>query len=352
MLKWSSLPASIFVSNNYPKTTIYRHKQVSSGQSGEYTNPKGEYYGCNCVACFPILPNEMVMPQLPLSRDKGQIQSEPKPKRQYQLKGVVSDAYFAPSVLHQNPHRSTWSKYYRSAKRVIPVFKTTGDSPRQGKSRTKRAILSYMAGLDNGYINLSFSAKTRPRLSGRPRPPRPIRPGRGSQDKPGRSTNKRPEPISNTPKYRLPKFTLTTHKYKPQNLSIQHFLWILKGCPIPFGRSVVHPFGKIGPTAATAFGGWGGPDRSTLFLSRKRVKKKPIGPNHCSFLLRSLQCTQMEAKFYSCVHYPKNLTYQTIRQPKIYLNKVNTNFIHHKNNIVIPITKPLQPFLSLKAFSQ
>ena len=151
---------------------------------------------------------------------------------------------------------------------------------------------------------------------------------------------------------KYPKFTLTTHKYKPQNLYIQHFLWILKGCPIPFGRSVVHPFGKIGPTAATAFGGWGGPDRSTLFLSRKRVKKKPIGPNHCSFLLRSLQCTQMEAKFYSCVHYPKNLTYQTIRQPKIYLNKVNTNFIHHKNNIVIPITKPLQPFLSLKAFSQ
>ena len=83
MQKWSPLPASIFVSNNYPKTTIYRQKQVSSGQYGEYTNPKGEYYGCNCVACFPILPNEMVMPQLPLSRDKGQIQSEPKPKRQY-----------------------------------------------------------------------------------------------------------------------------------------------------------------------------------------------------------------------------------------------------------------------------
>ena len=143
MLKWSSLPASIFVSNNYPKTTIYRHKQVSSGQSGEYTNPKGEYYRCNCVACFPILPNEMVMPQLPLSRDNGQIQSEPKPKRQYQLKGVVSDANFAPSVLHQNPHRSTWSKYYRSAKRVIPVFKTnTGVSPRQGKSHTKGQYLA------------------------------------------------------------------------------------------------------------------------------------------------------------------------------------------------------------------
>ena len=143
----------------------------------------------------------------------------------------MPDTYSAPSVLHQNPYRSTWVTYYRSAKRAIPVFKTMGISPRQGKSRTKRAILNYMAGLDNGHINSSFCAKIRPRLSGHPWHPRPIRPGHDPQVKPGRSTNKRPEPIPNIPKYRpprqtnkqYPKHILTTHKYKPQTLSVQHF---------------------------------------------------------------------------------------------------------------------------------
>ena len=89
-----------------------------------------------------------------------------------------------------------------------------------------------MAVLDKGYISFSFSAKTRPRLSGRPWPPRPIRPGRGSQDQLGRATNKWPEPNTISPKHRVHRFlnkcpapVQDAPKYRPEALSCQHHHW-------------------------------------------------------------------------------------------------------------------------------
>ena len=356
MINWSLLPASMFASNINYKSTTYRSKKLKTEQygeyakpTGEYTKPTGEFFSCNCAACFPPLPKEMVMPQLPPSRDKSQILSEPKPNRQYPF-GVVSDAYSAPPL--QNPHRSTWAKYQRSANRIIPIFKSMGIDSSQGKSRTDRAIRNRLTVLDKGYISFSFSAKTRPRLSGRPRPPRPIRPGRGSQDKPGRSTNKRPEPNTTSSKhrghrlfYKCPAPVQNAQKHRTQAISGQHHHWTQVACPSR----------KIRPI--TACMGWGGCCKVTPFPSRKRAKKKPIGhtpktTHNCSFFLRFLQLIQTEAKFYWLVPYPKKQTNQNIIQPKLFLNKVPTKFIHSMNKFVIPQTNILKPFLSLKALPQ
>ena len=251
MINWSLLPASMFASNINYKSTTYRSKKLKTEQhgeyakpSGEYTKPTGEFFSCNCAACFPPLPKEMVMPQLPPSMDKSQILSEPKPNRQDPF-GVVSDAYSAPPL--QNPHRSTWAKYQRSANRIIPIFKSMGIDSSQGKSRTDRAIRNRLTVLDKGYISFSFSAKTRPRLSGRPRPPRPIRPGRGSQDKPGRSTNKCPEPNTISPKHRGHRFlnkcpapVQNAPKHRTQAISGQHHHWTQVACPNLFRHDFVH----------------------------------------------------------------------------------------------------------------
>ena len=182
----------------------------------------------------------------------------------------------------QNPHRSTWAKYHRSANRIIPVFKSTGIGSSQGKSRTERAILNRLAVLDKGYISFSFSAKTRPRLSGRPRPPWPIRPGRGSQDKPGRSTNKCPEPNTISPKHRGHRFlnkcpapVQNAPKHMTQYISGQHHHWTQVACPNLFRHDFVHLSWKIRPI--TACMGWGGCCKITPFPSRQRANKKQIG---------------------------------------------------------------------------
>ena len=167
----------------------------------------------------------------------------------------------------------------------------------KGKSRTERVIINRLAVLDKGYISFSFSHKTRPTLPGRPKPLWPIRPGLGSQDKSGRSTNKRPEPNTISPKHMGHRFlnkgpapVQNAPKHRTQAFSGQHHHWTQVACPNLFRHDFVYLSQKVRPTTDRI--GWGGCSKVPPFTSRKRGKKKQIGhtlkrTHNCSFFLVS-----------------------------------------------------------------
>ena len=279
LLKWSPLPYStFFASNRNPKNSTYVSKRVNNDQRSKYHH-SGKYHNCCCSFCFPPLRNETVMPQLLLSQETEPDLSTHNPKRQYPFQGVVSDAATNPSIKTQTPHRSTWSKYYRKNVRVFPVLKPTVSKLRKGRSRTGSICKSSVAPCK--VIKLSqYSLKKRPRLSGRPRPPRPIRPGCGSQDRPGRSTNQRPEPskLTSRTKPRKP----SPHKNQPTSTKPSFFRLHSQN------------------TLETSFPSSREPARQQpLFLSKKRVKKKG-GCVHCGFSLRTPQSTSTENQSNQC----------------------------------------------------
>ena len=132
-----------------------------------------------------------------------------------------------------------------------------GIGPRQGKSRTDCLVVC-----DKGYIICSISTKIRPRFSGRPPNPWPIRLDCGSHDKPGRSTNKHPEPIPISPKHKGSRFLNKSPllvqdkpKYRPLAISGQHPHWTQVACLTLFGHDFVHLSWKIRPKTACTGGG-------------------------------------------------------------------------------------------------